>query len=102
MLKRIFAGRRILAVPAAVIALLAALFATAYGWRSGLAPRFMRTVAEDKLANAPRLSIVVLPFENLSADKEQDYFADGITDDLTPDLSHLNGSFVIARNTAFT
>ena len=51
---------------------------------------------------APRLSIVVLPFENRSGDKEQDYFADGITDDLTTDLSHLNGSFVIARNTAFT
>jgi TolB-like protein/Flp pilus assembly protein TadD len=44
----------------------------------------------------------VLPFENLSGDKEQDYFADGITDDLTTDLSHLGGSFVIARGTAFT
>jgi adenylate cyclase len=44
----------------------------------------------------------VLPFENLSGDKEQDYFADGITDDLTTDLSHLRDSFVIARNTAFT
>jgi adenylate cyclase len=43
-----------------------------------------------------------LPFENLSDDKEQDYFADGITDDLTTDLSHLQDSFVIARNTAFT
>ena len=51
--------------------------------------------------SGPRLSIVVLPFENRSGDKEQDYFADGITDDLTTDLSHLNGSFVIARNTAF-
>ena len=51
---------------------------------------------------APRLSIVVLPFENLSGDKEQDYFADGITDDLTTDLSHLRDSFVIARGTAFT
>ena len=57
---------------------------------------------DDKLANAPRLSIVVLPFENLSGDKEQDYFADAITDDLTTDLSHLPDSFVIARNTAFT
>ena len=56
----------------------------------------------DKLAAAPRLSIVVLPFENLSGDKEQDYFADGITDDLTTDLSHLRDSFVIARGTAFT
>ncbi len=50
----------------------------------------------------PRLSIVVLPFENMSGDKEQDYFADGITDDLTTDLSHLDGSFVISRGTAFT
>ena len=62
----------------------------------------MGTAAEDKLAAAPRLSIVVLPFENLSGDKEQDYFADGITDDLTTDLSHLRDSFVIARGTAFT
>ena len=62
----------------------------------------MGTVAEDKLAAAPRLSIVVLPFENMSGDKEQDYFADGITDDLTTDLSHLRDSFVISRGTAFT
>ena len=59
-------------------------------------------VASDPLKTAPRLSIVVLPFENLSGDKEQDYFADGLTDDLTTDLSHLPDSFVIARNTAFT
>ena len=51
---------------------------------------------------APRLSIVVLPFANLSSDPEQEYFADGITDDLTTDLSRISGSFVIARNTAFT
>jgi TolB-like protein/Tfp pilus assembly protein PilF len=51
---------------------------------------------------APRLSIVVLPFANLSNDSEQEYFADGITDDLTTDLSRISGSFVIARNTAFT
>ena len=50
----------------------------------------------------PRLSIVVLPFANLSNDPEQEYFADGITDDLTADLSRISGSFVIARNTAFT
>jgi adenylate cyclase len=51
---------------------------------------------------APRLSIVVLPFANLSDDREQEYFADGITDDLTTDLSRIDGSFVIARTTAFT
>jgi adenylate cyclase len=53
-------------------------------------------------STAPRLSIVVLPFANLSNDPEQEYFADGITDDLTADLSRISGSFVIARNTAFT
>jgi adenylate cyclase len=52
--------------------------------------------------SVPRLSIVVLPFVNLSNDPEQEYFADGITDDLTTDLSRISGSFVIARNTAFT
>jgi len=51
---------------------------------------------------APRLSIVVLPFANLSSDPDQQYFADGITDDLTTDLSRIANSFVISRNTAFT
>jgi adenylate cyclase len=51
---------------------------------------------------APRLSIVVLPFTNLSDDREQQYFADGVTDDLTTDLSRITDSFVISRNTAFT
>jgi TolB-like protein len=50
----------------------------------------------------PHLSIVVLPFANLSGDANQDYFADGITENLTARLSRLRGSFVIARNTAFT
>jgi TolB-like protein/class 3 adenylate cyclase len=53
-------------------------------------------------APASRLSIVVLPFANLSNDPSQDYFADGITENLTTDLSGLSGSLVIARNTAFT
>jgi TolB-like protein len=51
---------------------------------------------------APRLSIVVLPFTNLSDDRGQQYFADGITEDLTTDLSRLANMFVISRNTAFT
>src|ERR1700732_3720064 len=50
----------------------------------------------------PRLSIVVLPFANLSDDREQQYFADGITEDLTTDLSRIAEMFVISRNTAFT
>src|SRR3984893_3651248 len=51
---------------------------------------------------APRLSIVVLPFVNLNDDREQQSFADGITEDLTPDLSRLADMFVISCNTAFT
>jgi len=51
---------------------------------------------------APRLSIIVLPFLNLSSDPEQQHFTDGITDDLTTDLSRIAGMFVISRNTAFT
>ncbi len=50
----------------------------------------------------PRLSIVVLPFANMSGDAEQEYFADGLTEDLTTELSRMPGAFVIARNTAFT
>ena len=53
-------------------------------------------------AVAPRLSIVVLPFANLSNDPDQQYFADGVTEDLTTDLSRLPGMLVISRNTAFT
>ena len=46
-------------------------------------------------------SLVVLPFRNLSDDRSQDYFVDGVTEDLITDLSQLDGLFVIARNTAF-
>jgi TolB-like protein/class 3 adenylate cyclase/tetratricopeptide (TPR) repeat protein len=52
--------------------------------------------------SAPRLSIVILPFANMGGDPEQDYFVDGVTESLTTDLSRIAGSFVIARNTAFT
>jgi TolB-like protein len=60
------------------------------------------TVSISQPAVAPRLSIVVLPFANLSSDPEQQYFADGITEDLTTDLSRISGMFVISRNSAFT
>jgi adenylate cyclase len=55
-----------------------------------------------KPAQAGHLSIVVLPFANLSGDPRQDYFADGVTENLTTELSRIRDSFVIARNTAFT
>jgi TolB-like protein len=50
----------------------------------------------------PRLSIAVLPFSNLSGDPGQDYFSDGLTEDLTTNLSRIEGAFVIARNTMQT
>jgi TolB-like protein len=75
------------------------VIAAAAAWWTG--PRFVpgRWAVGTE---APRLSIVVLPFTNLSGDPNQDYFADGITEDLTTDLSRLAGSLVISRNTAFT
>jgi TolB-like protein/DNA-binding winged helix-turn-helix (wHTH) protein/Tfp pilus assembly protein PilF len=88
---------RFAAVLAAVLSLAAA---ATYGWQAG--HRHAPAAIEDKPATAPRLSIVVLPFHNLSRDPEQDSFADGITDDLTTDLSHLSGSFVISHGAAFT
>jgi adenylate cyclase len=66
-------------------------------------PHPASAVAPVTQANtAPRLSIVVLPFANLSNDPQQEYFADGITEDLTTDVARIQGSMVIARNTAFT
>src|SRR5262249_3325264 len=53
-------------------------------------------------SSVPRLSIVGLPFANLSNASEQQYFADGIPEDPTADLSRIADSFVISRNTAFT
>jgi adenylate cyclase len=51
---------------------------------------------------SPRLSIIVLPFINLSGDHDQQYFVDGIVEDLTTDLSRIADMLVISRNTAFT
>jgi TolB-like protein/class 3 adenylate cyclase/Tfp pilus assembly protein PilF len=65
------------------------------------APSAPHASAAEK-SGPPRLSIVVLPFANLGGDPEQEYFVDGVTESLTTDLSRISGSFVIARNTAFT
>ena len=91
-----------------------------------LARRLRRTAVETQAAQAPvlaleaaglaqaarspaiahppvpeRPSIVVLPFDNMSQDPEQDYFSDGIAEDIITDLSKISGLFVIARNSAF-
>ena len=54
------------------------------------------------LAKAPRQSIVVLPFQNLSGDAAQEYLADGVTEDLTTDLANLPGMYVVSRQSAYT
>ena len=79
---------------AAAIAALV-LLAVASGW-------YVLGGRIEKPAQARHLSIVALPFANLSGDPSQDYFADGVTENLTTELSHIRDSFVIARNTAFT
>jgi adenylate cyclase len=62
--------------------------------------------SEDKKAarhgQVEKPSIAVLPFNNMSGDPEQEYFSDGITEDIITDLSKVSGLFVVARNTAFT
>ncbi|MGH7184888.1 MAG: adenylate/guanylate cyclase domain-containing protein, partial [Pseudomonadota bacterium] len=86
---------------AAVLALAGA--AAGLAWWQPWTPN-MEPASVDRMALPlpDKPSIVVLPFANMSGDSGQDYFADGITEDLTTDLSSLAGLFVIARNTAFT
>jgi len=104
-------GRLPFLIAACVIAAAAIGAVVWRGWpraNSPIAPAELPAAAQTRtapttvIAPAPRLSFVVLPFSNLSSDPDQEYFAEGITDDLTTDLSRIPGSFVIARNTAFT
>jgi adenylate cyclase len=70
-----------------VVLLLIALAAIGFAWHRSLAPQ--------------RPTVAVLPFANLTGDSSQDYFADGITEDLITDLAKLSGLDVIARNSVF-
>jgi TolB-like protein/class 3 adenylate cyclase len=70
--------------------------------RDGLSSATQVERARQGSLSSPRLSIVVLPFANLNSDPEQDYFVDGLTENLTTDLSRISGSFVIGRHTAYT
>ncbi|OAP46189.1 adenylate/guanylate cyclase domain-containing protein [Sinorhizobium americanum] len=58
-------------------------------------------VGQRQQSPAGRPSIIVLPFNNMSRDADQEYFSDGITEDIITDLSKVSGLFVIARNSAF-
>jgi len=61
-----------------------------------------QSAREGARTEAPRLAICVLPFANMSGDPEQEYFSDGITEDIITDLSKVSALWVAARNTAFT
>jgi TolB-like protein len=66
----------------------------------------VEAISEPAKATAPPIpenpSIAILPFTNMSGDPEQEYFADGITEDIITTLSKISGLFVIARNSTFT
>ena len=66
------------------------------------APAAAAALPDLSVKHAPRLSLVVLPFANISGDPAQGYLADAVTDDLTTDLSGLDGAFVIGRGSAQT
>ncbi|MEE9530407.1 MAG: tetratricopeptide repeat protein [Syntrophobacteria bacterium] len=70
--------------------------------RSASPPVEVASVEKMAFPLPDKPSLAVLPFENISGDPEQEYFADGMTDDLITDLSKISGIFVIARNSVFT
>jgi len=65
------------------------------------APKRKPAAGDDDLPLPDKPSLAVLPFTNMSGDPEQEYFADGITEDIITDVSKISGLFVIARNSSF-
>jgi adenylate cyclase len=103
----IAAPRRRNSVRVAGAAAVAAMLVVAAGvwwfWPATRSPPLPTTTAAlSRSLPAPPLSIVVLPFANLGNDPGEQYFADGITEDLTTDLSRISDMLVISRDSAFT
>ncbi len=89
------------AVAAAVVVLIGVVGAVTWlrPWEPMIEPASVERMA---LPLPDKPSIAVLPFSNMSDDPSQDYFADGMSEDLITDLSRISGLFVIARNSSFT
>ena len=106
---RCFALREALPlIAAAAVVLLVAAVAGGY-WFFGPdsrapqpTPSWAPAQAGSEDVDVPEASIAVLPFTNLNNNPEEDYYIDGITNDIITDLSHLSGLFVIASNSVFT
>jgi TolB-like protein/class 3 adenylate cyclase len=95
-------SRSRLSVVAATVVLLVVAAGAAL-WLKPWEPREEPASVEDMAFPLPdKPSVAVLPFANLSDDPSQDYFADGMTEDLITDLSKISGLFVIARNSSFS
>ena len=71
-------------------------------WHPGATPDVTKSKNDKPLPKVATASIAVLPFTNMSGDPEQEYFSDGISDDIITDLSKIAGLTVIARNSSFT
>jgi adenylate cyclase len=89
---------RIIAVAAIAVVLSTAILGTGGWWT--FHGRTATSLRSYKMGELPRLSVAVLPLENLSADAKDDHLADGITEDLTTDLSYIPDVFVVARDSA--
>ena len=95
--RRARARSRLVKPVAAAVAILVLLGAAGWvGWR------WLRPPESAGLPLPDRPSVAVLPFSNLSQDPSQEYFSDGVTEDLITGLSKVSGLFVIARNSVFT
>ena len=100
------AGRSRLRAALVAVALLVLLGGGVGVWQLVSHPfslsQVIRLVRAPALLSADKHSIAVLPFLNMSSDPDQEYFSDGMTEDLITELSRLSGLFVIARNSVFT
>jgi TolB-like protein/class 3 adenylate cyclase len=86
----------------AVAAALVVVIGSAVAWQRPWQPRIEAASIENMALPLPnKPSIAVLPFTNMSDDAKQEYFADGMTDDLITELSKVSGLFVISRNSVF-